>query len=144
MRFRRQSQGEEVGLPWDRFDPARVAELERLFVDRYEELYGAGVAYAEAGIDIGAVRVDAIGRVERPTLPAHPSGDASPASARKGSRRAYLDGGWVEVEVYDQARLGAGMGLHGPAIVESAFTTVVVPPGSSAGVDEFESLVIEP
>ena len=144
MRFRRQTQGEEVELPWSRFDPQCVAELERLFVRRYAELYGAGVAYAEAGIDIGAVRVDAIGRVDRPALPPHqPVGDNAEVAC-KGSRRAYLDGDWIETRIYDQGRLATGMRLAGPAIVESPFTTVVLPPGSRAEVDAFESLVIVP
>lgn len=144
MRFRRQTQGEEITFPWSRFDRARVVELERLFVERYEELYGSGVAYAEAGIDIGAVRVDAIGRVERPDMPTHPVGSEDANVARKGSRRVYHDGGWADADIYDQTRLAAGMRVHGPAIVESSFTTVVLPPGSSAEVDAFKSLVIAP
>jgi N-methylhydantoinase A len=144
MRFRRQTQGEDVALPWSRFDAGRVAELERLFVSRYAELYGGGVAYGEAGIDIGAVRVDAIGKVQRPVLPAHEPAGEDATVARKGTRRAYLDGDWVETAIYDQAHLATGMRVVGPAIVESPFTTVVLPPGSRAAVDAFESLVIVP
>lgn len=144
MRFRRQTQGEEVALPWNRFDAARVAELERLFVARYEELYGGGVAYGEAGIDIAGIRVDAVGKVERPVLAAHEPLGEDATLARKGSRRAYFGGDWIEAEVYDQGRLTTGMQLDGPAIVESPFTTVVLPPGSHAEVDAFDSLAIVP
>jgi len=144
MRFRRQTQGEEVVLPWDRLDQRRVAELERLFIERYEELYGTGVAYVEAGIDLSAIRVDAVGPVGRPSLLEHEAVPDSVESAVKGRRRAHLDGSWVEAAVYDQARLRTGMRLTGPAIVESPFTTVVLPPGSAAEVDAHESLVIRP
>lgn len=144
MRFRRQTQGEEVALPWDRFTPERIATLERLFVERYEELYGRGVAYREAGVDIGTIRVDGIGAVAKPELTRHAVEDAAPATARKGQRRAYLDGAWRDTPVFDQALLRSGMPLAGPAIVESPFTTVLLPPDSRAEVDAYEGLVISP
>lgn len=144
MRFRRQTTGEEISLPWDRFTPERVAELERLFVDRYEELYGAGVAYREAGIDVAGMRVDAVGAVAKPTLAPSEPGTTDVSVARKGNRRAQIDGEWHETGVYDHARLAHAMQLEGPAIIESPFTTVVLPPGSRAKVDEYHTLVIKP
>jgi N-methylhydantoinase A/oxoprolinase/acetone carboxylase beta subunit len=40
--------------------------------------------------------------------------------------------------------LGPGAWLDGPAIVESPFTTVVVPPAASLAVDPLRNLVIRP
>jgi N-methylhydantoinase A len=60
-----------------------------------------------------------------------------PASgARKGRRRAYFEGGFATVPVYDGAALRAGHRIKGPAIVEEAFTTLVLHPGHRAEVDE--------
>jgi N-methylhydantoinase A len=144
MHFRRQTTGEELELPWDRFDEERVAELAERFVDRYEELYGAGVAYRDAGIDISGVRVDAVGHVAKPELRAAPEDGASAKVARKPARQAYFDGGFVDTPVYDYGRLGRGARLEGPTIVESPFTTIVLPPGSRAELDRYLNLVIEP
>ena len=58
--------------------------------------------------------------------------------------QAFFDGGWVETPVYDYGRLGRGTRLEGPAIVESPFTTIVLPPGSRAELDRYLNLVIEP
>jgi N-methylhydantoinase A len=144
MHFRRQTTGEELPLPWDRFSEARVGELAERFVDRYEELYGAGVAYRDAGIDVSGVRVDAVGRVAKPELREAPDDGRGAEDARKPSRQAYFDGAFVDTLVYEHGRLGRGMRLRGPAIVESPFTTIVLPPGSRAELDRYLNLVIEP
>ncbi len=144
MRFRRQTTGEEITLPWRELTSDRVDELADLFVARYEELYGAGIAHRRAGIDINAVRVDAIGTVAKPALRSEPPGDPSAAGARKGTRRASFDGEWRDVAVYDHGMLRAGMHVDAPAIIESPFTTAVLPPGSRAVVDGYRNLVIRP
>jgi N-methylhydantoinase A len=144
MHFRRQTTGEELPLPWDRFTEARVGELAERFVDRYEELYGAGVAYRDAGIDVSGVRVDAVGQVAKPELREAAEDGRDAEAARKPSRLAWFDGGFVDTPVYEHGRLGRDMRLEGPAIVESPFTTIVLPPGSRAELDRYLNLVIEP
>lgn len=48
-------------------------------------------------------------------------------------RRAYFaPSGWTVVPVYTLEALEAGVEIPGPAIVESAFTTIVVDPGATA------------
>jgi N-methylhydantoinase A len=42
----------------------------------------------------------------------------------------------VPTTVYERARLPLGARLAGPAIVEQADTTTVIPPGVTARVDE--------
>jgi N-methylhydantoinase A len=148
LRFRRQTTGEEIALPWERFTAERVGELERLFVDHYESLYGAGVAYLEAGLDLAGLRVDLVGPVAKPELRAGEAAGADgrtlAATARKGSREAWFADGFTETAVFDEPGLAPGATIAGPAIVESPFTTVVLPPGSSLRVDAFRNLVIRP
>ncbi len=144
LQFRRQSSGEEIPLPWDRFSDERIAALPAIFSEHYERLYGSGVAYAEAGLDIAGLRVDAVGRVAKPELA---PGDA-PGSGRppepKGERQAWFGRGFRPTPVFDEDRLGPGSRLDGPAIVESPFTTVVIPPGAALTVDDYRNLVIRP
>jgi N-methylhydantoinase A len=144
MNFRRQTTGEELAVPWTRFTARRVTELADLFVDRYEGLYGSGVAYRDAGIDVSGIRVDAIARVPKPPLREQDKVGRATETARKGTRPAHFAGSFTETPVYEYSLLGCGMRLEGPAIVESPFTTVVLPPGSRAEVDRYLNLVIEP
>lgn len=58
-------------------------------------------------------------------------------------RRAYFPGeGWVEVPVL--ATVPSGDSIHGPAIVVSPVTTVVIDPGASFHTEEDGTLVIDP
>jgi N-methylhydantoinase A len=142
MRFRRQTYGVEVVLPWARVDVDRVLELERLFEGRYEELYGAGSAFKIAGVEIHMLRVDAVGPVAKPRLSWVDERPSDGSAARKGVRIAYFDDGWRETSVYDAARLDPGVFLRGPAIVETPLTSIVIPPSYSAFVDGYRNIVI--
>lgn len=144
MHFRRQTTGEELAVPWARFTAQRITDLADLFIDRYEDLYGAGVAYRDAGIDISGIRVDAIAKVPKPPLQEVAPAGRGAGTARKGSRLAHFAGRFTETPVYEYGLLGGDMRLEGPAIVEAPFTTVVLPPGSRAEVDRYLNLVIEP
>jgi N-methylhydantoinase A/oxoprolinase/acetone carboxylase beta subunit len=144
MHFGRQSTGLEIGLPWDRFTPERVDELADLFVQRYETLYGIGVGHLSAGIELSSIRVDAVGAVTKPDLDRANGSAGHQRNDRKGSRMAYFQDGLVETPVFAFDGLAPGHRLTGPAIVESEFTTVVVPPSGSATLDGFGTLVIQP
>jgi N-methylhydantoinase A len=109
-------------IPWDPTDPDLVP-LRRAFDTRHEETFG----YADAGNDaeIVNVRLVSTGLVEQPVLTLAPQGDGDPLI----ERRAVWLGGWSEVPVLDRERLVPGRTFEGPAVVEEAGGTVVVPPG---------------
>jgi N-methylhydantoinase A len=73
--------------------------------------------------------------------------DLSEAAPRRGGspsrRRARLDDGWREIDVYERAALGVGSELQGPAVVEFAESTLFVRPGWRASVDEIGTLTLE-
>ena len=109
------------GVPVDGEDfMERVIER---FHQRHEELY----TYSAPGQDVVLVnaRLAVVGAL--PSLPA-PLQAAAPAGAadrEPRSRRVYL-GRWLEVPVYDLDTARPGLEVKGPAIFESATTTVVV------------------
>ena len=92
-----------------------------------------------------------------PSASAGPSAPASGTAARPavetgtlavpvGTRKVRLDrgaDGIVEVDVYDGAGLSPGHELKGPALVDSMDTTVWVPEGSSARIDEHGTFIME-
>jgi N-methylhydantoinase A/oxoprolinase/acetone carboxylase beta subunit len=64
-------------------------------------------------------------------------------AARVGERRAYFaPDGFVATSIYDRVRLPLGSRVPGPAIVEQADTTTVIPPGYAAAVDPSGNLRI--
>ncbi|MBI1847503.1 MAG: hydantoinase/oxoprolinase family protein [Candidatus Rokubacteria bacterium] len=61
--------------------------------------------------------------------------------ARLGERRAWFGhAGFVATAIYDRARLPLGARVAGPAIIEQADTTTVLPPAHEARVDEAGNL----
>ncbi|MFQ5852285.1 MAG: hydantoinase/oxoprolinase family protein, partial [Candidatus Binatia bacterium] len=146
MRYRRQTAGVEFPLPWERFSVERVAELQEIFEKKYEELYGVGAGYTKAGIEISAIRVDAVGIVAKPTLKTQDGKRADASGAIKGRREIFFtrpEKKFVTTPVYDSAHLGAGNELAGPAVIEFPFTTTLIPPGSRVVVDDYLNLVME-
>jgi N-methylhydantoinase A len=103
---------------------------------RFHELHEALHTYAarEEVPILRGVRIKGIVHTERPALPRRARGRAQ--SARTGTRKAHFGGRFVPTPVFAGARLGGGASVVGPAIIEEAFTTIVVYPGHRATVDE--------
>ena len=55
----------------------------------------------------------------------------SPRAARKRTRAAWFDGGFIDTPVYDRYALTTGTNLTGPAIIEEREATTVIPPGDT-------------
>jgi len=113
------------GLDFDRED--LMAEITNRFHARHEELF----TYSLPDQDVVLVnaRLAAIG--ELPELPQEPVTADRPPSEPRAMRKVYLSG-WRDAPVYDLEALAPGQVVDGPAIVDSATTTVVLRPGDVA------------
>jgi N-methylhydantoinase A len=71
------------------------------------------------------------------------SGDGSPARARKALHKVFFrDAGLVECDCYDRALLRTGDELQGPAWIEAADSTTVVPPRWRVRCDSVGNLMV--
>jgi N-methylhydantoinase A len=104
-------------------------EVAARFHRRHEELY----AYSAPGQEVVIVnaRVAVVGRL--PVLPADDAVATGRALQPPARRRVWL-GGWVDVPVHRLDGLPAGHEVKGPAIFESATTTVLLREGEQATV----------
>ncbi|KQS60718.1 hydantoinase [Geodermatophilus sp. Leaf369] len=130
-------------VPVGDLDEAGLAGVGAAFGDRYEQLYGKGSGFAEAGLQLITYRTQAVGVLPiRPRLtPVGPAdGDARPVT----SRRVFLDArrGWQDADIYDYRHLAEGHEIKGPAVVEAPTTTVALPEGCVGRVDRLGNLVI--
>jgi N-methylhydantoinase A len=128
----------EVLLPWERLIPDYEADLRKLFVERYEKLYGRGSALAGAQLEIVVCRLRARALTPRPRLVrSSRNARAIPKAALRKSRSIYWPdlGRFRPTPVYGGEELLNGNQLKGPAIVETADTTVVVHPERTLRVD---------
>jgi N-methylhydantoinase A len=97
----------------------------------------ASEQFAPAFVSLG---VTVIGHNEKP--PIVQVNIAPNQNPLKGERRVYFAGHWLPTPVYDGQRLPQGFSLRGPAIVEYDHACAVLPPDTTAVVDELENLVI--
>jgi len=72
-----------------------------------------------------------------------PSGEGYVAEATTGTRRIFVDGGWVEAAIYERLALPVGATVPGPAMLEQADTTIFIEPDLAGTVDRFGNLLIE-
>jgi N-methylhydantoinase A len=135
LRHRGQIHEVEVLLPWNRLPADYEPRLRRLFVARYEELYGRGSALAGAQLEIVVCRLRARALTPRPKLVRARNLSRSIPRAAMLKPRSIWWSGLRKTQVYDGEKLVAGNGIRGPAIVETSDTTVVVHPGRTLRVD---------
>jgi len=89
------------------------------------------------------VRVTARGFTPKPDHFAETGTSHDVARLQHRTRRAYWGDRWTDTPVFDGAQLGTGARVDGPALIEEPFTVVVLPPATTATVDEFGNYVIE-
>ena len=127
--------------------PGTAEALEALvaqYRERYEAEFGYQLPEDVATVEIVNARVAAIGLTDNVDLPKAPTG-GSADDALKGTRDVYFDetGEFTGTPIYDRAKLTAGVTIEGPAVIEQTDTTVLVPPGSSASIDQYSNIVID-
>ncbi|MBV9003682.1 MAG: hydantoinase/oxoprolinase family protein, partial [Solirubrobacterales bacterium] len=120
----------------------RLAEMVGAFHGRHDTLYGYSMPGAP--VELINLRVSARGLTDKPEFARGDHGGTDPSPARKGSRRAYFDGEFTEVPVYDGLRVVNGNVVAGPAIVEQPTTTIVIPADSELECDAYNNYLIHP
>jgi N-methylhydantoinase A len=123
----------EIGVSLEGVDlgaPDVMKEIVERFHRRHEELYTYSVRDQE--VVLVNARLSVVG--ELPELPQEPALPARAAVPPRARRRAWLGGAWREVPVFDLDAVGPGQAIEGPAIVETATTTVLLGEGERAVV----------
>ncbi len=112
------------------------------FHNEHERAYGFKAD--DEPVEFVALRLSAIGVIEKPRSREVDVGSGDAASAVKGTRLVYFaeSDGYVDCPVYDRYWLKSGDEVEGPALVEEVDSTVVVHPGWGAEVDGFGNLFL--
>jgi N-methylhydantoinase A len=95
------------------------------------------------GLVIQEIRLLARSHLLDPEFQEYPSAGENPEGASKDNRSIYQEGKFRDVPVYDQELLKSGNVVNGPAFVESASTTILVPSGSQYTVDKYLNGLME-
>jgi N-methylhydantoinase A/oxoprolinase/acetone carboxylase beta subunit len=108
------------------------------FNKEFSEAFSPFVVNPEGGVFIESFILKAIVPVRKIELPKLTLEGRDPSAARKGDRPAYWPDrkDFAETPVFAYESLRPGNVVAGPAIVESEYTTLVVPPPMHFSIDE--------
>ena len=115
-----------------------IASLESAFNAVYAARYGAATSRA---IEIVSYRLAAWGLAEKPQLPKIDPAGRSLEAAVRGSREV-LGGSERQVTIFERDRLPANQAINGPALLEEAGSTTLLPSGWNAELDAIGCLVM--
>ncbi len=131
MRLVGQMHDISVTLPDGAIDEGAIGPIRAAFVAAYTRRYAA----PPEGARIEAIhfRVRVVGPT--PALSIDGAAGGGGGAKRKGARRAWFDGGFVDAAVWDRYALAPGDAIEGPAIIEEREATTLIPPGDRATID---------
>jgi N-methylhydantoinase A len=132
-RYPRQSHELEVPVACGCIEPATLAQIAEAFHERHLQTYGHD--NRSEPVQIVSARVAAIGATAPLTIRdmvARPGAD--PVKAKR--QVWFPETGVIDATIFDRKRMPAGLKLAGPVVIESLESTILVPPGWQARMDE--------
>ena len=140
MRHKGQINEVEVEISGSSLAEADLPKLRDAFVGQYERQYGQGASLPGARLEIVTFRCRAAADTAKPRLTRADKMTATIDGAALRPARLVF---WTEysetidTQVFNGEKLVPGNGVSGPAIVETADTTVVLHPEQTLAVDAF-------
>ena len=140
MRYYGEAHEVRVTIPEGETGEEALRSMWKDFHSAHEQV--CGFAYeGEQEVELVQLRVQAVGKMYRPpSMQLAGSGDFSSI----GSRRVYWKSeGWIDTPLYDRYELPNGARIASPAVIQEYGSTIVVPPGWRAAVDEHGNIRME-
>jgi N-methylhydantoinase A len=131
MRYAGQGFQVEAEIPEDAITRGDAAALRAKFEAAYLALYGR----TEPALPVECVSWQVIVAGPRPVVDLTQQGAAAEGTLRRGTRRAWFGGAYVDTPVLNRLALRPGESVAGPALIEERECTLVLPPGATARCD---------
>jgi N-methylhydantoinase A len=141
VRYFRQGYEFSLDIDPDRLANGALNDLAARFGLAHERIYGFKL---DQPVELVNLRAVGVGAVQKINLPKFDKEGPDAAAAVVEQHRAYFDGSFSSVNVYDRTRLRAGNRVRGPAIVVQMDATTVIHPGHSGEVDAYLNILITP
>jgi N-methylhydantoinase A len=141
MRYSGQGFEIDVPVPDGKLDESSAATIRRIFLDRYQELFGRQIS--DLPMEALTWRVYASGPT--PNVELNFAGqqiDEDPAD--KGERQVYFpETGYATCNIYNRYALRPGESFRGPAVIEERESTAVAGPDTTVSIDKYLNLIID-
>jgi N-methylhydantoinase A len=142
-RYQNQEHSVEIVLPDGEITTTQIDAIRQRFDEDYEREYTYRLA---APVELVAYHLVAIAEVDKlQPRPLPGAGNGADASRAVKERRDvdWVQDGVQETAIYNGDELTPGMQFAGPAIIEEAGATTVIPPGLPCHVDDYGNYHIQ-
>ena len=134
-RYQNQEHSVEIVLPDGKITEEQIGAIRERFDTDYEREYTYRL---DAPVELVAYHQVAIAEVDKLKPEKAPTTGRKVDDAVKGHREVdFVEAGIHEATIYDGDALEPGMDFVGPAIIEEAGATTVIPPEMPCHVDEY-------
>ncbi len=134
-----QGQSHCIEVPWDAGAADPLATAYRDFEDAHRRINGHAT-----GAPAKIVNLRVMHRAFLPDPLVRRPGAFGDGASGKGARRVvFAEAGPVEAAVHDRARIAPDAAIVGPAVIEQADATTLVPPGWRVEAQESGALILE-
>ena len=107
------------------------------FEQEFSDAFSPLVCHPDGGVYVESFVLTASIPAEVPEIPEYPLSGPDASQALRTKRQCYWgNSGFEESAVYDFSKLEAGNEINGPAVLETEYTTLVVPPNFVCRIDE--------
>ena len=134
-RYQNQEHSVEIPLPAGTLTGAQIAAIRERFHSDYEREYTYRLGAPVELVCYHLVALVEVDKLKPEKLPV--SGRPITTAVKERREVDYVEAGVHEATIYDGDALEPGMEFVGPAVVEEAGTTVVIPPGVPCSLDEY-------
>ena len=135
FRYQNQEHSTEIDLPNESVTPDRMDQIIEHFHTNYEREYTYRL---DAPVELVTYHLIAIAEVDKLEPHKLPPGEGMAEDAVKGERQVdYLEDGIHRATIYDGDALAPGMNFAGPAVIEEAEATTIIPPDMSCQIDVY-------
>jgi N-methylhydantoinase A len=140
-RYQNQEHSVEIALPGGIITAEQIEAIREHFASEYEREYTYRLT---APAELVCYHLIAIAEVDKLKPEKHPKTGRKLLDAIKGRREVdFVESGIQQATIYNGDSLEPGMSFAGPAIIEEADTTVVIPPDLPCFMDDFGNYCIQ-
>jgi N-methylhydantoinase A len=140
-RYQNQEHSVEIALPGGIITAEQIEAIREHFASEYEREYTYRLT---APAELVCYHLIAIAEVDKLKPEKHPKTGRKLLDALKGRREVdFVESDIHQATIYNGDSLEPGMSFTGPAIIEEADTTVVIPPDLPCFMDDFGNYCIQ-
>ncbi|MDJ0349688.1 hydantoinase/oxoprolinase family protein [Cryobacterium sp. PH29-G1] len=120
--------------------PDALVEAVETFHEQHEREFA--FSQKDQPVEVYQLHLTAIGKTPKPSFKPAVELNADPGAPRETRPVYFGELGWVDTPVFERDDMPAGAMFSGPAVIDQFDSTTVIPPNTTAVIDEWMNILI--